>query len=139
MLCQGYDGNPSLSLPLCNYPFGQKYADRSVKTLKFLINIVSARILQKKPQNEKTQEVSAGQIQEVQETDTKVTPDDYTRFANIKDRIGRTVLHTACQHGVSLDIIKALVEDCHAKPEAQDMEDQKPIDYCVQFDNCAGF
>ena len=65
----------------------------------------------------------------------KMTPDDYTRFANIKDRLGRSVLHLACQHGVNLQIIKDLVEKCGAKTDLEDMEGQEPIDYAVQFDN----
>ena len=33
-----------MSLPLCNYPFGQKYVERCEETLKFLIGVVKKRI-----------------------------------------------------------------------------------------------
>ena len=69
----------------------------------------------------------------------KLTPDDYSRFANVKDRLGRTVLHLACQHGVSLKLIKELVEECCAKTDIEDMEGQLPIDYAVQFDKRESF
>lgn len=61
----------------------------------------------------------------------KLTPDDYTRFANIKDRLGRTVLHLACQHGVSAELIKGLVESCGAKTDMADIEGRQAIDYAV--------
>ena len=44
ILSQSYDGNPAMSLPLCNYPFGQKYVERCEATLKFLIGVVKERI-----------------------------------------------------------------------------------------------
>ena len=60
-----------------------------------------------------------------------VTNDDYGRFANIRDRIGRTVLHLCCFHGVDIEIIKNLVENCGANIYMDDIEGRKPVEYAV--------
>ena len=60
-----------------------------------------------------------------------MTADNYSRFANIKDRIGRTVLHLCCFHGVDCGIVKSLVESCGANANIEDIEGQKAVDYAV--------
>lgn len=134
-----------MSLTLCNYPFGQKYAERCEEALKFLLGLVSERIelIKRRTPNEVSSAIHntdqmTGELKEnlgsqsqakldetakvLDQLEGKMTPDDYTRFANIKDRLGRSVLHLACQHGVDLQMIKDLVEKCGAKTDLEDME-----------------
>lgn len=60
-----------------------------------------------------------------------MTNDDYSRFANIRDRIGRTVLHQCCFHGVDPKIIESLIKKCGANIYIDDIEGNKPVDYAV--------
>ena len=62
---------------------------------------------------------------------SNVTNDDYGRFANIRDRIGRTVLHLCCFHGLENDTINKLVENCGANIDVEDIEGRKPVDYAA--------
>ena len=56
------------------------------------------------------------------------------RFSNIQDRLGRTCLHIACQHGVPIAMLSTLLEKCSADPTIEDIEGLAAIHYALDFD-----
>ena len=48
--------------------------------------------------------------------------------ANAADEDGWTVLHAACRGG-DVELVRTLVEEFHADPNAADADDETPLDY----------
>ena len=133
ILTQAYDGNPALSMTLCNYPFGPKYVQKCEKALNQLINIIIRR--RQLIESESLDKAEQQALDIERSALENITHDDYSRFANIRDRIGRTVLHWCCLHNVETGIVSRLVEKCGASISIEDIDGNKPIDYAVQFNS----
>ena len=61
--------------------------------------------------------------------------ENYTRYVNITDRLGRTSLHMACQCNVNPSIVERLIIDFNADLTMEDINGQTPLEYAVNFDH----
>lgn len=80
ILKQEYDFNPAFVMAFALAPFS-KFRERSLRVVQILINL-------------SLREPSNGSQEQ-----------DYKRFVNIQDRLGRTGLHMACHQGAPVELI----------------------------------
>jgi len=110
ILKQSYDYNPAFILALSLAQF-KHYRERSYKTVEFLIKLIKNSLNHRSEGDE----------------------ENYLRFANIQDRLGRCSLHIACQFD-SVALVQDLI-NCGADFRMQDIEGQTPLHYAVNCDN----